>query len=271
MLVSKRLIYLELHKTGCTHIGRLLSELIDIKRVGNKHSRMPSHLQNTKKYIVASIRNPWDWYLSLWAYGCITQGSLEKKLTRTNFRDAFKSTLLRFPDIGFEPLIAEINKPKQVWRDTYLNVNDPQAFRRWLNLLFTPERKYDLASRYGDSNISNFAGFLTYRYLRLTARDLTSLYKPDYLTSFMELQEFDAEQNILNATIKNENLEADLLQVLQDCNYDITSAQIKRIYSYPKTNQSQHQGREFYYDRQTLELVAQREKLIIDKYSYSLK
>ena len=67
MFEADRLLYIDLHKTGCSHIGRLLQETVGGRRLG-KHNR-PSAMP-TDRMIIGSVRNPWDWYVSLWAFGC---------------------------------------------------------------------------------------------------------------------------------------------------------------------------------------------------------
>lgn len=84
MLVSDHLVYLELPKTACSHIRDLLKLLVGGDIVG-KHNRLPGHLMQQNKMIVGSIRNPWDWYVSMWAYGCDRKGLLYKRLTSRKF------------------------------------------------------------------------------------------------------------------------------------------------------------------------------------------
>ncbi len=79
MYVADRLIYLELQKTGSKQIRRLLSSCIGGKQTG-KHNRM-TELQ-PGRMIVDSIRNPWAWYVSLWAFGCLGRGTGSWKMPR---------------------------------------------------------------------------------------------------------------------------------------------------------------------------------------------
>ena len=80
MFVNERLIYLQLQKTGCTHVAMLLDKLIGGEQVG-KHNRLPARLESEGRLIVGSVRNPWDWYVSLWAFGCEQCGGLADRLT----------------------------------------------------------------------------------------------------------------------------------------------------------------------------------------------
>ena len=71
MFVSEKIVFLELHKTGGSHIGHLLSSLLEGEQVG-KHNTLKDLYRN--RTILGSIRNPWDWYVSLWPMGVVAVG-----------------------------------------------------------------------------------------------------------------------------------------------------------------------------------------------------
>lgn len=83
MFVSERFVYLELHKTGCTHIRDILNELLDGGLIG-KHNQATPELFRQRKIFFGSVRNPWEWYTSLWAYGCDNRGALFNNVTRAS-------------------------------------------------------------------------------------------------------------------------------------------------------------------------------------------
>ena len=154
MYIGNKLIYLQLQKTGCTHIANLLSNVIPGKQVG-KHNWLENY--NTDKYIIGSIRNPFEWYVSLWAYGCNKKGSLFKKLTNKNYSilSSLKKSLQSGNLFIFKELINENIKPYNLWRRTYTDYDDADNFRMWLKLIFNSERKIDLGEKYYLSSISN--------------------------------------------------------------------------------------------------------------------
>jgi len=55
MFVSEKIVFLELHKTGGSHIGHLLSSLLEGEQVG-KHNTLKGLYRN--RTILGSIRNP---------------------------------------------------------------------------------------------------------------------------------------------------------------------------------------------------------------------
>ena len=71
LLVNDKYIYIHFPKTGGSFVKKCLRELGCAKSVLTKHS-CPIELEIISKYNslpkVTSIRNPWDWYVSLWAF-----------------------------------------------------------------------------------------------------------------------------------------------------------------------------------------------------------
>ena len=72
MIEYEKFIYLDMYKTGSTYIDSLLKRLVEGQPV-----RRTRHAPITKgrpffwkqgKYAFATVRNPWDWYVSMWAY-----------------------------------------------------------------------------------------------------------------------------------------------------------------------------------------------------------
>jgi hypothetical protein len=252
MFVTDKLIYLQLQKTACSHIAALLEKTVGGRKIG-LHIPLPRRFYSTGMYIVGSIRNPWDWYVSQWSYGCAGRGALHQRLTARRF--------FRF----FEKPISELKKPVDRWRESYRDNRDPDCFKNWLKLMFDPARKKDLGEGYARSPISNFAGLMTYRYVMIYTRA-----KSRGLTDLQTLQKFDSENNVLKFAIRVESIEDDLIQALNQAGYQLSRDQIQTIKTgaESRTNPSDHLSPEFYYDEEAAGLVRDREKLIIEKYGY---
>src|SRR6476620_582641 len=80
MLVSKKLVFLELQKTGSTHIKQLLKKTVGGVNDG-KHNQPGTELRESGKTFVGSIRDPWGWYMSLFSYGCQKKGGVYLRTT----------------------------------------------------------------------------------------------------------------------------------------------------------------------------------------------
>lgn len=274
MFVSDSLIFVELHKTGGTHIGRWLQELVGGEQVG-KHNRVPKDMRH--RFVLGSVRNPWDWYVSLWAFGCGGEGSVRQQTTRRLDLQYCRRQLPR--EMGKTRLAvgewaAQLNadwrKPVDRWRSSYRSADDPTAFREWLQLIFDPKRRFDMGEGYGYSPVSMSSGLLTYRYLKLfTALD-DRLYRDGGLASLSGQLAACEAQPLVRHIIRNENLEDDLLAGLDKAGIELSDEQrtALRSGSQNRTNSSRRRDAAYYYDQTSIDLVAEHESLIIARHGY---
>lgn len=275
MFVSSKIVFTELHKTGGTHIGNWLNRLIGGEQIG-KHNRVPASLQN--RFIIGSIRNPWDWYVSLWAYGCSGQGSVRHQSTR---RIDLRYCYDELPhEMGKHylttrewatQLAADWKKPVSAWRATYCDPDDPIAFRTWLKMLLDENRKFDIGEGFGFSPISRSFGLLTYRYMKLFTNLGKVLYSDEQLSTLSGLTRNWKQYAFVDHIIRNEQLENDLLDGLRRAGVTPSREQENLLISARnnKINKSERRETSHYYDKETIELVSRRETLIIERHSYS--
>lgn len=267
MFVSKNIVYLELHKTGCTHIRSVLKELIDGKLI-SKHNQASSSLFGKGRKFLGSVRDPWEWYTSLWAYGCDHRGSVYGHLTK-------KVVKMRWPVWKQDPysalleFLTRLARDNGKWQDTYKDVNDAEAFRTWLFRIHDQKYLHHIGEGFGSHSLSQFSGLLTYRYLKLfctKAEEATKLYG---LSTFDQLLDYDNKCCFIDRIIRNENLEIDLVNALEDFGVELSSQTKAELLTRPKTNASSRKhGPGYYYDNESEQLVAQREKLIVGKFGY---
>lgn len=248
MIVSNTLAFIELHKTGCTHIGNLLVTMFGCIQRG-KHNPPPPALLRSERKILGSVRNPWDWYVSLWAYGCDKKGlvyNLSTQAITPNSNDQ-----------------RPAKNPKK-WKDCYTDVNDASAFQMWLQMMNDENYWNDFGEGYGYSPVAQYTGLLTYRYLNLFCHRVASR-----ITSAEDIKVFEEKNCFINNFIRMENLEDDFIAALQACNIEISKKQKREIYSIKKTNTSSRKAETaYYYDDASIQLISERESIIIDKFSY---
>ena len=268
MYLAKNFCYLELHRTGSTHISELLKKYVPEGEQIGVHNRADDKIYNSQIFFLGSIRNPWDWYVSMWGKACDKKGDLYRRTTTKKIyfdRIGLKTKPWLSPYI----FLQQLNKPLKKWREVFLDSKNPQNFRSWLKLLLN-ERIYDDGSGYGLSSIHNFSGQLTYRYLLLYSKKTDKLFKKS-ISNIEDLKRFDENQNILNYTIKNENLENNFFKFLDQLKIEINLNEKKSISTLKRTKKSSRSTNFLeYYDQECLDIVAKREKLIIDKYNYSI-
>ena len=208
MFVSEKIVYLELHKTGCTHIRNVVNDLVEGEFRG-KHNQINSDLLGEKKIIIGSIRDPWEWYTSLWAYGCDRKGGVFSEVTKSGIE--FKDFNWRKnPYFAFFELLKSLSRSPDKWRRTYKDVSDAGAFREWLYMMHDKKYWNDFREGYGKRLLSNFAGLLTYRYLKLFCVKEGELNRINDIRTYDQLVAYEKENCFISYFIRTENLENDL-------------------------------------------------------------
>ncbi|MEM1110348.1 MAG: glycosyltransferase [Pseudomonadota bacterium] len=242
MFIAKQFVFLELHKTGSTQIRQLLQEFAN-GRTDGAHNTAPAELFDGRRFFVGSIRNPWEWYVSLWAHGCDRRGGAWQRAMK----------------------IA----PNE-WAPLYADANDIQAFRAWLQKLHNPDAAHEFDAGYGSVELRRFSGLLSYRFLRLYCvreGELSSLHA---LRDLDQLLEFESLRGFVDIYIRNERLKQDVVDLLAYCGRALSGVEQRHVLGMTPANASSR-GADWrrYYDQACIELVADRERLIIDRFGYA--
>ena len=239
MFISDDLVFVELHKTAGTHIGKLLNELFTGVQHG-KHNAPGERLLNSQRKFLGSIRNPWDWYVSLWAYGCDKKGLVYNLTTQAACANS------------------------NIWKQCYTDATSVNAFQDWLHMMNDKTYWNDFGEGYGSSPLCEHTGLLSYRYQKLFC-----LQKSDSISSTNELMQHVEKNCFIDKFVRMENLENDLIKALKSMSMKVTKSQKKLILSASKTNTSSRKNNfSDYYDKETVDLVNERDPLIINKFSY---
>ncbi len=275
MFECNELIYVQMQKTASQHIAKLLMQLFNGRIIGKHNSATPEQLQSNA-YFVGSIRNPWDWYVSLWNFGVAGRGALLHNLTRREPCRAFKN-ILRKPThwTAYQQAIDVLSKDVKKWRTVYSNDDEIASFRRWLTLIHN-SNNYALDNSYGcmssrstkHYDMNERWGFMTYRYISLHCHCKQPT-KELHFGDFERLQKFDNEYCYIHYFIRQEVLEDNLCTAIAQVK-TLTDAEKSLIFNAKKTNTS---ARTLlladYYDQASIDLVQEKERLIIEKFKYS--
>ena len=179
MFIAKNFIYVELPKTATTTVNHWLDALVVGKREGKHNKPVKEHFSGQHKFI-ATIRNPWDWYLSLWSFGC-------KRRHRSGPYKAFTQWRPFSLAHGFRnnPYSAGLGVTTRFLKgmfydfkankDLYADINDPERFRRWLRLILDNRNAWLLSGNYAYSSVSGFSGHLSFSYARLYCKNTDAL------------------------------------------------------------------------------------------------
>ena len=84
MFISKKICFIELEKTGISAIKKFLKNHIQEGKITRPHDNVTNEILKKKLFFIGSIRNPLDWYISRWSYGCMIKNddSMYRNLTK---------------------------------------------------------------------------------------------------------------------------------------------------------------------------------------------
>lgn len=269
MVISDDIIFVQVPKTGCSHVAKLLEEYAGGVEEG-KHRRLPKKHLVDSRTIVGGVRNPHDWYVSLWAYACLQKGGVYQATVNPR-------TLQYVPRICgqwcfvkpwrlLSYLQASITRKPDEWKPLYADSNNPELFREWLRKINNPENRFVLSEGYGCSSLSSFAGLLTYRFLFLATFRIRELYRSKF-KSINDLVKWYNSHSYFDAVIRTEYLVSDFITLMDQAGVGISEQERNEITNAGPTNQSKRsRDLSFYYDDDTFELVKHREAFLFNMF-----
>ncbi len=272
MFHSDELIYMALQKTGSTHIAGVLAALFQGAWHGKLTGASPEQIRATP-FFLSSIRNPWEWYLSLWTYGVGGEGGLRKRLTqrkllRTMGAPVNATGVWRRGRSRLLSLRDELVKDIPAWRAGYASSDNPAAFRTWLSMIHDPRNARALGEGYGDSLSAPWYGFLTHRYCLLCCQNLQQLSAPSAIATYADLVRFEQDNCYIHEFVRQEALPETLSAALERVRV-LTPAERALILGARRTNKSVRPlAIGDYYTADLIDLVAGRDRLIIEKFGY---
>lgn len=267
MFVTDKIVYLQMMKAGSTHTTIILQRYCGGKHEERKHSPLKDRRRYGSKLIVSSVRNPWDWYVSLWSFSCTNHGRLRfyhNNLPRSELREAIAhrdfSSALSFP------LRTLTGRPD--WNRLYSDPSNQANFREWLKLMLGSEGMYNGSEGYASSPVKKVVGFMTYCFLALTTEYAEWIRVGRKKRSYDQVATFAGQHTIVNRVLRVETLNEDLASLLTEAGIDVPPAEAAQ---WGKKNVSVCGGYSEFYDEETSWLVESRDRFIIERFGYSDK
>lgn len=176
--------YLDVQKTGSTFIRRFLREHCAFKPVrANRHGPVAVEHVDPSCFYFISTRHPVALYRSLYAYGCLGEGGIYRRLQKL-----YGHEVQRFYS------------------------GDQVGFERWLAVVASPGDGPDLAKDYRAA-LKSLIGPLSFRYLHLALPDPNLLH---HAATRDDITACYAGHKLSTSVIRTETLNHDLAQLVSN-------------------------------------------------------
>ncbi|UWQ53266.1 hypothetical protein [Leisingera caerulea] len=276
MFLSDEFVYVDLNKTGSVSVLNWLQALKFPQRQVKHHLKPDEAIVSSGILKFATIRNPWDYYLSLWSYGVKRKGKSGPYLALTRFRP-FKSrgyTQNPYGAVtGFVPaLLAAARQDRTANLQLYSDPDNPEAFRAWLRKVMDPKLAPVLSGAYYSSRLHRCSGLYSYRFCNLYCSGSKTLHS-GRLRDPAALEEWAEENCYIDRFLHTETLGADFRSVMLEHKLAKAETLDSVIGAGKPMNASRSAAakRSDFYDTETRQLVAERESLIINRFGYQFK
>ena len=265
MFVSDKIIYLQMQKAGSTHATKVLQKYCN-GRADIQHQQLKDHRRHATRLIVSSIRNPWDWYVSLWGFGCRREGGLRDYIDNLPGRELRTALVQR----DFKSLLNFAPRSwsgRPDWLRLYSDVTDAAKFREWLKLVLGPEGQHIGLEGYAASPVKAAVGLMTYRFLALTTDYAAWMREGRKCRQYDDVLAFAQKYNIVSDVLRAETLNDDLLRLLKAAGIEVPPADVTE---WGKHNTTPRRAFTEYFDEETFQLVRSRDRFIVDRFGYEL-
>jgi len=236
VITTDKFVYIHMHKTGGQSINQIIEQCMpSFRHIGYHY---PHHLlppECSDLPIVGMVRNPWDWYISWYAFNiCLNDSNPLFFIVSDGCQADYKNTLKNLINLG---------------ADTTRNRNYRNVLTKMLPNSLDGNQGVGLTKdcirRFNDDD----NGYYSWQFKRMHG-DLDS--KATYIGRF-------------------ENLQDEFLSIMDQLSVEETEAIREKFKSSARLNESSHSHYSRYYDDELRDLIAQKEALLIDKYGYEFE
>jgi aspartyl/asparaginyl beta-hydroxylase/SEC-C motif-containing protein len=233
MLLTDQFTFIHMHKTGGQTLKKVIqSSVKDTHEVGYHFpiSELPDQASSTP--IVGVVRDPWDWYVSWYAFNNSPniRNPLYIVLSDGGVGD-FKSTITNLVNLG--------------------STQQSSAYYRNALLSILPE------TLEGNKGVG-----LTKDCIRNLAKANSGYYSWQFERMYGNL---DSTQLHI---AKFENLNSDFLSIMSDLGVDQLDQMRSQISATERLNSSRHSHYSNYYDQELNSLITEQDKTLINRYKY---
>ena len=236
MIVTDKFVFIHMHKTGGQSLSHIIHDCIPgAKPIGYHYpcSMLPDEYSQLP--VVGMVRNPWDWYVSWYAFN--TRPEINNPLffiVSDGFQADFRRTIKNLVNLCSD------SPESQNYRNALIDIM-PETLEGNAGVGLTQDTIRDMASQE--------LGYYSWQFQRMHG---------------------DIENEALHIG-RFENLQPEFISIMKDLKVEEVDAMQAKFDSSPRMNASRHSHYSRYLDDELRELIAQKESLVIEKFDYEFE
>ena len=233
MIVTDKFVFIHMHKTGGQSLIRILGDCVPgMKTVGYHYPYSMLPEEYADRPVVGMVRNPWDWYVSWYAFNTRQDvGNPLFFILSDGFQAGYRETIANLAGLCSDA------PESRVYRDALMEIL-PESLQGNIGVGLTRD---DIRSMEGCG-----MGYYSWQFERMHG----GLDNPD-----LHIGRF-------------ENLQQEFVSIMRDLDVAEADAIEARFDSTPRINASHHSHYSKYLDDELRRLIAEREAPIVERFGY---
>tara|TARA_Y100000389_G_scaffold156601_1_gene157526 strand:+ start:868 stop:1686 length:819 start_codon:yes stop_codon:yes gene_type:complete len=264
MIIGKKFFITEMPKTGTTFLRNYFLQHRNIELTIHHET-----INQNKKYDLLNlknrigiIRNPYEWYLSIWKSTCKEKSRSPIYADLSSIRLKLRRLKLNKRLCGY--IFSQINKDRNKLKSLFKNVHSKKNFNKFLDIMLNFKNRQMIGSEYSFVPFENL-GYMTYIFF--TQNVLRRNYNVVYNSSY-KLDEIINHNNLnlyTNIFFKTENLNHNLKKFLTNNNIEIKSLNILNKNSTSNVLKKDYKN---FFTIKNILLIEKKEDYIFKKFNY---
>ena len=246
MIIEDSFVFIHIPKTAGKALERHFNVAPDTRL---KHLPLRNKIKDIKgRKIFCNIRNPWDWYVSRYFHGLTPSSAIARGSDRTKSRIPEARKVLR--KLGYN---IDLYKDYEKFEINKLFMKK-EIFNRYLNHIFRDSKSLSEDKLFSVPNV----GALTYAYFDMCAKIK--------IPREAKIRDVFERHNSLIGVDKVLKLEE-----FPDNMFEFLGIQKDQIKDQNKLSSFRSHHYSHYYDDDTLKLIEEKEKFIINEFDYEFE
>ena len=208
MFLTDQICYSDMHKTGSVAVNKWLKELFPHGYLRH-HEKLSPELIASDRIKFGTYRDPRDFYVSLWSYGCKSGKKSGPYCNLTSYRPfkslATSNNLMGAISALVKKTMVSLSFDRGRMLQLYSDANDPQLFREWLKVVLDPKFASVLSGSYYYSGVYQWCGLYTWYMLLFYFEEMDTVYKGG-LKTLRDFEDFVQQNCYIDQFLRTSHL-----------------------------------------------------------------